>query len=153
MDEIEDLEERMGTENVAESAMVEGRESLDGCEVARIATEHLGTNRLSLMLQGVVVDDVEQEPWMITKGLDRLLFDLMGRKEWRTDLEVVNRRLSITQERLEVKDLSEALISASMDIVSAHNLMAQAEETIEETRHRLDSLLERLKEAEKENEG
>lgn len=152
MQEIEDLEKKAGTENVAESAMVEGRGLIDGCEVARIATERLGTNELSVMLQGVVEDDVEQQPWMVTKRLDRLLFSLMGKEEWRTDLEVVNRRLSITQERLEVRELSEALTSVSMDIVSAQGRMAQAEEVLEETMSRLDNLLVRLKEAEKEGD-
>ena len=153
MEEIEDLEKKMGTENVAESAMVEGRELIDVCGVATIATERLGTNELSVMIQGVMGDGLEQEPWEIAERLDILLFSLMGKEEWIKRLEVMDRTLNIAMERLEVQQLSEALVSASMDIVSAHGLMAQAEEDIEETRHRLDNLLDRLREAEKENSG
>ncbi|MEE9506016.1 MAG: hypothetical protein V3V98_02610 [Thermoplasmata archaeon] len=90
MQEIEDLEKKMGTENIAESAMSEER-------------------------------------------------GLMDRSE-------------IVMERLEVQQLSEALVSASMEIVSAQGMMRQAEEIVEETRHRLDSLLIRLKEAERESD-
>ncbi len=152
MQEIEDLEKKMGTENVAESAMVEGRELIDVCGVARIATERLGTNELSVMIQGVMGDGLEQEPWEIAERLDILLFSLMGKEEWRTDLDVVDRGLSIIQERLEVQQLSETLTSAQMDIVSAQERMTEAEEAIEETTHRLDSLLVRLKEAERESD-
>lgn len=152
MQEIEDLEKKMGTENVADSAMAERREPMDACEVARVATERLGTNHLSVVLQGVVVDDVEQEPWEIAERLDILLFSLMGKEEWIKRLDVMDGSLDIGMERLEVQQLSEALISASTEIVSAQDRMTQAEEIVEETRHRLDNLLVRLEDAEKEGD-
>lgn len=151
MERIEDLEKKMGTEDIAESAMVEGRELIDVCGVARIATERLGTNELSVMIQGVMGDGLEQEPWEIAERLDILLFSLMGKEEWIKRLDVMDRTLNIAMERLEVQQLSEALVSASMEIVSAQGMMRQAEEIVEEAKHRLDNLLERLRKAEKED--
>ena len=153
MKEIEDLEEKVSVENVAESAMVEGRELMDTCEVARIATEQLGTKNLSVILQGVMYDGVERPPQEVTDRFDGVLFNWMGEagEKWRRDLDLVDRTLSITQQRLEVQDLCEALTSAWMDITSAQKKMMQAEEIVEETKHRLDNLLVRLRKAEKED--
>ncbi|MCJ2563608.1 MAG: hypothetical protein LN417_05930 [Candidatus Thermoplasmatota archaeon] len=61
-------------------------------------------------------------------------------------------RSEIVMERLEVKQLSEAVASLWMDITSARLKMEEAEQIAEETKHRLDSLLERLMKAEKEGD-
>ena len=153
MQEIEDLEEKVGTEKekaaVAQEAVEAMKSQTTGSDLRPIDDPMMLMEVRELCRIASVARDELNE---LNDRVDILMGEFMGKKESRTALDLVDRTLSTRERRLEVHDISEALSSVSMDIVSAQQKMLQAEEVIDEIQHRLDDLLVRLKEAEKEDD-
>ena len=153
MQEIEDLEKKMGTEKekaaVAQEAVEAMKSQTTGSDLRPIDDPMMLMEVRELCRIASVARDELNE---LNDRVDILMGEFMGKKESRTALDLVDRTLSTREERLEVLDISEALSSVSMDMVSAQGRMAQAEEVIDEIQHRLGNLLKRLRKAEKEDD-